>query len=107
MVNVECVGHVNRLIRTDKIRHFIMLSQALHNKKIVQIATRIHEAVLKNKKIVVLIAGPTASGLFEEKQFLQFVGKTTFAKKLSIQLQILGMNPLMLSVDDVCDMQRF
>jgi ABC-type taurine transport system ATPase subunit len=82
MVNVECVGHVNRLIRTDKIKHFMMLSQALHNKKIVQIANRIHEAVLRNQKIVVLIAGPTASGSLQKSFFYNYGRKDDICKKI-------------------------
>ncbi len=62
----------------------IMVSEALHEKRIAQLA----EEIYKQKKRMVLIAGPSSSG------------KTTFAKRLIIQLRVLGLRPLYLGTDD-------
>ena len=63
----------------------ILLSEALHEKKISQIADKIAER--KDVKII-LIAGPSSSG------------KTTFAQRLGIQLKINGLRPVTISVDN-------
>lgn len=60
--------------------------EALHEKKIAQIADKIAEDQDKNK--IILIAGPSSSG------------KTTFAQRLSIQLRVNGINPISISTDD-------
>ena len=62
----------------------IQLSEALHEKKIVEIAGKI----LKEKKRIILIAGPSSSG------------KTTFARRLCVQLRVVGLKPLYLGTDD-------
>lgn len=87
ILNVNCVGQMNRLT-TDKkeMQHFIRVSEALHNKKIAKIADDILQR--KGDVKVVLIAGPSSSG------------KTTFTKKLAIQLQVVGFNPIVVSLDD-------
>jgi len=86
ILNVRCVGHLNDLINTRKVRQFIQVAEALHDKKIAQIADKICEH--REEVRLILIAGPSSSG------------KTTFAKKLSIQLQVLGRNPFPISLDD-------
>jgi uridine kinase len=86
ILNVHCVGALNDLITKDKTKDFIQVAEALHNKKIAEIADKV---VRKNDVVkIVLIAGPSSSG------------KTTFAKKLSIQFKVLGINPVPLSVDN-------
>ena len=80
------VGELNEHIAAGNAKKLIAVAEALHTKKIAQIADRIAE---KREKVkVVLIAGPSSSG------------KTTFAKKLSTQLQVVGFNPLEISLDD-------
>jgi uridine kinase len=64
----------------------VKTAEALHDKKIAEIADRIFER--REDVRVVLIAGPSSSG------------KTTFTKKLAIQLRVLGFNPLTISLDD-------
>lgn len=87
ILNVNCVGQMNLLTTQKKeIQHFIRVSEALHNKKIAHIADEILQR--KGDVKVVLIAGPSSSG------------KTTFTKKLAIQLQVVGFNPIMVSLDD-------
>jgi uridine kinase len=86
ILNVQSAGRLNELASSREIAQFINVAEALHNKKIAEIADRIFER--KDSVRVVLIAGPSSSG------------KTTFAKKLSIQLQVLGFNPVPISLDD-------
>jgi uridine kinase len=86
ILNVRCVGHLNDLIASRKVRQFIQVAEALHDKKIALIADKICER--RDEVKLILIAGPSSSG------------KTTFAKKLSIQLQVLGRNPFPISLDD-------
>ena len=62
-----------------------MLDEALHEKKIAQIA----DNIVKNRKVkMILIAGPSSSG------------KTTFAKRLGVQLRLNGLKPVTISVDN-------
>ena len=68
----------------DAYSRELVLHSYLTSMKIADIAKEIHD---KAKKIV-LIAGPSSSG------------KTSFAKRLCIQLQVLGLNPLYLGTDD-------
>ena len=64
----------------------IKISEAFHEKKIAEIANLIYEK--RDKVKIVLIAGPSASG------------KTTFSKRLMVQLAVNGLKPTMISLDD-------
>ena len=86
ILRVESVGGLNDVIKSGSIRDLIRVSEALHEKKIAQIADMITESEY-NKKIV-LIAGPSSSG------------KTTFSKRLGIQLRVNGIKPVTLHLDD-------
>ncbi len=86
ILNVRCVGHLNDLISNRNVRGFIQVAEALHDKKIAMIADKICEH--RDEVKLVLIAGPSCSG------------KTTFAKKLAVQLQVLGRNPFPISLDN-------
>ena len=86
ILNVNSVGKLNRLVESQKIGDFIQVAEALHNKKIASIADRIAER--RGTVRAVMIAGPSSSG------------KTTFTKKLGIQLKVLGFNPIAISLDD-------
>jgi uridine kinase len=86
ILNVTCVGHMNDLIAARSVRRFIQVAEALHDKKIAMIADRL--GARRDEVRLILIAGPSSSG------------KTTFAKKLAIQLQVLGRNPVPISLDD-------
>lgn len=86
ILNVNCVGKLNMRSEEKKIKPFIRVAEALQNKKISQIADDIYKH--RDEVKVILIAGPSSSG------------KTTFSKKLSIQLQVLGFNPIGISLDD-------
>lgn len=84
-LGVFSVSTLNKMIKNDEGDELIRIDEALHEKKISQIADKI----AKDKNIkVILIAGPSSSG------------KTTFAKRLSTQLKINGIKPITLSVDN-------
>ena len=84
LLKVSFASDLNRMIEKKDSKDLIMLSEALHEKKIAMIAEQIQSA----KKRIILIAGPSSSG------------KTTFAKRLCIQLKVIGLNPLYLGTDD-------
>lgn len=86
ILGLDTVAELNALVRSGKIREYILIAEALHEKKLAQIADRIKESPTHPR--VVTIAGPSASG------------KTTFVKRLSIQLRINGFRPLCISMDD-------
>jgi uridine kinase len=83
---MTCVGELNNLIRNHTIKHFIAKNHVLHDNKIGKIARTIYKR--RDQIKLILISGPSSSG------------KTTFTKKLSIQLEVLGLRPVILSVDD-------
>ena len=85
ILGVYTIDKLNKIVREGKSKELILLSEALHEKKISQIADEI--AMNKNKRII-LIAGPSSSG------------KTTFAKRLGIQLRLNGLKPKTISVDN-------
>ena len=86
ILDVDSAGKLNRLIIKGKINDLIWVSEGLHEKKISQIA----DIITKNlkKKRIILLAGPSSSG------------KTTFAKRLTIQLLANGINPKVISFDN-------
>jgi len=86
VLGVSNAGQLNDLIHRGKIKDFIQVAEALHDKKIAEIANAVHEK--KGIVRLVLIAGPSCSG------------KTTFTKKLIVQLRVLGYNPVSISMDD-------
>ena len=85
VLNINTLYKLNKKIQEDRIKDYIFLDEALHEKKIANIADEILE---RKKAKVVLIAGPSSSG------------KTTFAKRLEIQLRINGLKPKTISVDN-------
>ena len=85
ILDVSTVYKLNNIIEHGNLKYLIMLEEALHEKKIANIADKIAE----NKNIkMVLIAGPSSSG------------KTTFAQRLGLQLRINGLKPVTISVDN-------
>ena len=86
ILRVGSVGRLNGLIRDGGIQEFIQVAEALQDKKIAEIADRINAR--RDLVKLVLIAGPSSSG------------KTTFSKKLMIQLRVVGRNPITISLDD-------
>lgn len=86
ILGVDNVGKLNDIIERGKADEFIRISEALHEKKIAQIADMINKE--KDRVKIVMIAGPSSSG------------KTTFAQRLSIQLRVNGLVPENISLDD-------
>lgn len=76
-------GDLNEKIVRRQVSELIKVQEALHEKKISNIAD-----MIKDSKRLILIAGPSSSG------------KTTFAKRLEIQLKVNGLNPIILSTDN-------
>ncbi|MBL4560641.1 MAG: nucleoside kinase [Labilibaculum sp.] len=86
VLNISNVGDLNSYVESDNISELIKISEALHEKKISQIADKIRK---KRKRIkLILISGPSSSG------------KTTFGKRLAIQLKVAGLHPVNLSLDN-------
>lgn len=85
IIGLSTVGEFNRACLSGHATELINVAEALQEKKIVKIADEIHSR--KNVKLI-LIAGPSSSG------------KTTFSKRLSIQLMANGLKPYPVSLDD-------
>ncbi|WP_010421070.1 nucleoside kinase [Anaerophaga thermohalophila] len=86
VLNVTNISDLNNAATNGKAERLIKVSEALHEKKIAQIADAISE---RRKDVrIVLISGPSSSG------------KTTFGKRLAIQLLVNGICPLNLSLDN-------
>ena len=85
VLNVHTLSKLNRIIDEKRIVDYILLDEALHEKKMAEIADNI---VKRPKVKMVLIAGPSSSG------------KTTFAKRLGYQLRLNGLKPVTISVDN-------
>ena len=85
ILEVGNVGALNEKIDNGELINLIMISEALHEKKIAEIADKINS---RDDVKLVLIAGPSSSG------------KTTFANRLGIQLRVNGITPVPISLDD-------
>ena len=90
IMRLSNAGDVNKAIQRGYASELIQVSEALQEKKIVQIAEDIFARCEKSNghNPIVLITGPSSSG------------KTTFCKRLSIQLLACGLRPLSFSTDD-------
>lgn len=86
ILELESISNLNDAIVEGRLKEIINVAEALHEKKIAQIADRITSS--PEKKKMVLIAGPSSSG------------KTTFAQRLAVQLRVNGLRPISLSIDD-------
>ncbi|MBI5959592.1 MAG: nucleoside kinase [Chloroflexi bacterium] len=86
LLGVEDVGHLNQAIRDGRARELVLVNEALHEQHIAQIATEISQRHKHGLRLV-LIAGPSSSG------------KTTFSKRLAIQIMAHGLKPYTLEMD--------
>jgi uridine kinase len=85
-LGIDNVGALNDAIHSGRAKELILVSEALHEQKIAEIARKIADRSSKSR--IILIAGPSSSG------------KTTFSKRLAIQLLALGLSPFALEMDN-------
>lgn len=86
ILNVSTIADLNAMIINGKGGDIIKISEALHEKRVAEIANMISQK--RDQVKIVLVAGPSSSG------------KTTFSKRLGVQLAVNGLRPRMISVDD-------
>jgi uridine kinase len=86
ILKINDIGHVNEAASNGHIDDIIKISEALHEKKIAYIADQI--VFKKTRPRLILISGPSSSG------------KTTFSKRLSIQLRVNMITPYTIAMDD-------
>lgn len=84
LLQINYVADLNEQIRQGKSVNLIQVAEALQEKKIAEIADQIRRL----RKRIILIAGPSSSG------------KTTFARRLKVQLEVNGLDAICLSTDD-------
>jgi uridine kinase len=85
-LGIESVGALNDAIQAGNIREIILVSEALHELQIIDISQHIADKYEEAR--IILIAGPSSSG------------KTTFSKRLSVQLLANGFSPFPLEMDN-------
>ncbi len=85
ILNISYVCDINRFISNGKGTELLLLSEALQEKKVAQVADHIAD---KGDVKIVLLSGPSSSG------------KTTTAKRISVQLSVLGYQPVPISMDN-------
>lgn len=88
IIGVANIGSLNQKILDGNGGDLIKIAEAFHEKKIASIADTIAERNADQGTRMVLISGPSSSG------------KTTFAKRLGIQMRVLGLRPVLISIDD-------
>ena len=86
VMEVEDVGSLNQAIESKRIREVIMVAEALHERRIAETARAI--AQKRDQIRLILIAGPSSSG------------KTTFSKRLAVQLLAYGLRPIAIEMDN-------
>ena len=87
LMHINNVGEFNVMCRDNRAFNLIKLSEALHEKKLIQIADMIANRPGGRPKFI-LVSGPSSSG------------KTTFSKRLCIQLMVNGITPVVISMDN-------
>jgi uridine kinase len=85
-LDLKDIGHLNRHIVQGRVQDLVQLCESRHVRVFVEAANQV--AGLPDDGRLVLVSGPSSSG------------KTTFAKRLAIQLRVLGFHPFALSLDD-------
>lgn len=88
VIGVSTIGTLNTNVIEGRSGELIKIAEALHEKKLSSIADTIAKAKTERDVKIILISGPSSSG------------KTTFAKRLGIQLRIVGFQPALISLDD-------
>ena len=88
LLGVEDIGQLNQAIDEGRARELVLVAEALHEQRVAQIADEIARLHQERCVRLVLIAGPSSSG------------KTTFSKRLAIQLLAQGLRPYTLALDN-------
>ena len=88
IMGVPTVGQLNSKVLAGDASELIKIAEAFHENKLAQVAGCVAEANRERGVRLVLISGPSSSG------------KTTFAKRLGVQLRVLVLNPVLISLDD-------
>jgi uridine kinase len=88
IIGVSNIGQLNTRVKQGEVSDLIKIAESFHEKKLASIADTIYEANLLRGTRLVLMSGPSSSG------------KTTTAKRLGIQLRVLGLTPVLISLDD-------
>ncbi len=86
ILGAKNIGTINKAILNGYAPRAVQVAEALHERKYAAIADRIYEK--KERIKLVLIAGPSSSG------------KTTTSKRLALQLKVIGLNPVVIGMDD-------
>lgn len=86
IVGVRVVGELNALVANRTVRDYIRIAEAFQGHKLVEIAEQIYKK--RDTVKMVLLAGPSSSG------------KTTSAKRLVIELMVMGIKPIAISLDN-------
>lgn len=84
ILGIPYIYNLNEMIKKNRQKELILIAEALQEKKIAEIA----DEITREKKKVILIAGPSSSG------------KTTFANRLMVQLRVNGLRPVTIGTDD-------
>ncbi len=88
MMGVPTVGQLNAKTLGGDTSEYIKIAEAVHERQFSEVADKIAVAHRERGIKVVLISGPSSSG------------KTTSAKRIGIQLRVLGLHPVLISLDD-------
>ena len=86
IMGVSGVGTLNKCIIEGKAKDLINISEALHERKYARIADMIYSR--RDKTRIVAIAGPSSSA------------KTTTSKRIAMQCRVLGLNPVVIELDN-------
>ena len=86
IIGAKYIGDINTLIQKDQAASMIMVSEALHERKYAQIADALYKR--RHDLRLALIAGPSSSG------------KTTTSKRLALHSRVVGLNPVVLELDN-------
>ena len=87
LMKLEDMGQLNQALEEGRAQEIILVHEALHERRIAEIGERVAEAYYNGARVV-LIAGPSSSG------------KTTFSKRLAIQMMTHGLKPFTLEMDN-------
>jgi uridine kinase len=86
VMGIEDAAALNGAVADGRLREIVLVSEALHERRVAEIAGRI--AAGRGRVRLAMIAGPSSSG------------KTTFAKRLAVQLLSIGIHPVAIGLDD-------